>query len=72
MPILLLALGGVASFFTGAYVGTVVDNANQAPQVQINSDSTSVSENKGLSNSDLVKAGGLGVLAWFIYKKFLK
>ena len=38
MPILLLALGGVASFFTGAYVGTVVENANAAPTVQIKSD----------------------------------
>lgn len=72
MPILLLALGGVASFFTGAYVGTVVENANAAPTVQINSDSMSVSENKSLSNSDLLKAGALGVAAWFIYTKFLK
>lgn len=72
MPFLLLAVGGIATFFTGAYVGTVVDNANHAPQVAINSDSMSVSENKGLSNSDLLKAGGLGVLAYFIYRKFLK
>ena len=72
MPIILWGLGAIATFFTGAYVGTVVDNANQAPQVQIQSAETSVTENKGLSNSDLWKAGVLGVAAWIIYQKFLK
>ena len=72
MPILLWGVGALATFFTGAYVGTVVDNANQAPQVQISTDSANITENKSLSNSDFVKAGALGVVAWLIYKKFFK
>ena len=72
MPIVLWGLGAIATFFSGAYVGTVIDNANQAPQVQITSDTTKLKENKGLSNQDLLKAGALGVIAWFIYKKFMK
>lgn len=72
MPILVWGLSAIATFFTGAYVGTVVDNANQAPQVSIKSDKTDVSGNTSLSNSDFIKAGALGLIAWFIYKKFLK
>ena len=65
-----LILGLTASFFGGAYVGTVVENATAAPQVAVQE--ASITENKSLSNKDLVIAGGLGIAAWFIYKKWLK
>ena len=63
-------LGGVATFFTGAYVGTVVENATDSPNVQIQQ--ATVTENKPLSRKDFLMAGALGVGAYFIYRKFFK
>lgn len=66
-------IGGIATFFTGAYVGTVVDNATESEKVVINTDSTSVSKQaKPLSTKDFLIAGALGVGAYIIYRKFLK
>ena len=63
-------LGFAASFFGGAYVGTVVENATEAPKVEIQN--ATVAENKPLSRKDLLLAGALGVGAYWIYRKFLK
>lgn len=68
--VLPLILGIGAAFFGGAYVGTVVENATAAPSVSIK-DAT-VQETKPLSRADLLKAGVLGIGAYFIYKKLLK
>lgn len=65
--VLPLILGGIATFFTGAYVGTVVENATDSPSVQIQQ--ATVSENKSLDKKDFLIAGALGVAAYFIYKK---
>lgn len=63
-------LGATASFFGGAYVGTVIENATAAPDVEIQQ--ATVTENKPLSRRDLLMAGALGVGAYWIYRKFLK
>lgn len=68
--ILTLSLGALATFFGGAYIGTVIENATDSPNVAIQN--ATVSENKPLSNKDLLIAGALGVGAYFIYRKFLK
>ena len=68
--ILAITLGAIASFFGGAYVGTVVSNATEAPDVAIQS--ANVQENKPLDRSDYIKAGLLGIGAYIIYRKFLK
>lgn len=63
-------LGAAASFFGGAYVGTVIDNATESPKVAIQN--ATVQENKPLSRRDFLMAGALGVGAYFIYRKFFK
>ena len=68
--ILAVTLGALASFFGGAYVGTVVSNATEAPDVAIQS--ATVKENKPLESSDYWKAGLIGVGAYIIYRKFFK
>lgn len=72
MPIILGIVGAIGAFFTGAYIGTVVDNANAAPSVQINTENAAIDEKKKLTNKDLMIAGALGVGAWYVYKKYLK
>lgn len=68
MPILIPVLAAVASFFGGAYVGTVVENATESPVVAIQS-ATVTEKNKSLSTKNIAIAGGLGLLAWLVYKK---
>ena len=69
---LALILGGIATFATGAWVGSVVDDATEKP-VQITAQTASVDNGiMGLSKSDIIKYGALGVLAFVIYKKYLK
>ena len=68
--ILTLTLGALATFFGGAYIGTVVENATDSPQVAIQS--ATVKENKPLDSSDFWKAGLIGVGAYLIYLKFFK
>lgn len=63
-------LGAAASFFGGAYVGTVIENATASPNVEIQQ--ATVTENKPLSRRDFLMAGALGVGAYWIYRKFLK
>lgn len=70
MAIFIPILAGVASFFGGAYIGTVVENATDSPEVVIQS--ATVSENKALDKKDFLIAGALGVAAYFIYKKLWK
>ena len=64
-----LILGGIATFFTGAYVGTVVENATDSPSVQIQQANVSDGKNKSLDKKDFIIAGALGVAAYIIYKK---
>lgn len=68
--ILATVLGVTAAFFGGAYVGTVIENATDSPNIQIQQ--ATISENKPLSTRDMLLAGALGVGAYFIYKKVLK
>ena len=63
-------LGGIASFFGGAYIGTVVENATESPKIEIQQ--ATVAKNKPLSRKDFLMAGALGVGAYFIYRKFFK
>ena len=70
IPLIPVIIGAVGTFFTGAYVGTVVENATDSPSVQIQN--ATVAENKPLSRKDLLIAGALGVGAYFIYRKFFK
>lgn len=68
----LLAL---ASLTTGAYIGSVVDDKLDTP-VQINTQTATVSNSDSgifnLSKSDLIKYGLLGLLAFYIYRKYLR
>ena len=69
---LALILGGIATFATGAWVGSVVDDATEKP-VQINAQSASVDNGIfSLSKTDMIKYGALGLVAFLIYKKYLK
>ena len=69
LPLIPVIIGAVGTFFTGAYVGTVVENATDSPEVVIQSATVSDGKNKSLSTRDFLIAGGLGVAAYFIYKK---
>ena len=70
---LALILGGIATFATGAWVGSVVDDATEKTPVQITTQSASVDNGVfSLSKSDLIKYGALGLVAFLIYKKYLK
>lgn len=69
---LTLILGGLATFATGAWVGSVVDDATEKP-VQINTQTATVDNGVfSLSKADLIKYGALGLVAFVIYKKYLK
>ena len=70
LPLIPVIIGGIATFFGGAYVGTVVENATDSPAVQIQS--ATVAENKPLSKKDFLIAGALGVGAYLIYRRFFK
>lgn len=64
-----LILGLAGSFFGGAYLGTVINNATASPDIVINAGDNM--ENK-LDNKDLILAGCLGITGWYVYKRFLK
>ena len=68
MPILIPVLAGVASFFGGAYIGSTVNDAVEAPAVNIQQ--AEVAANN--KNKDLLLFGLLGLGAFFIWRKFLK
>ena len=70
---LALLLGGVATFATGAWIGSVVDDATEKTPVQIITQSANVDNGTfSLNKSDLIKYGALGLVAFYIYKKYLK
>ena len=70
--VLPLILGGIATFASGAWIGSVVDDATEKP-VQITAQTATV-DNGGfsLSRKDLLLYGALGVGAYFIYRKYFK
>lgn len=67
-----LLLGLTATALGGAYIGTVVANATEAPNTVIQADKVQANTISSMSNSDLVKYGLMGVGAYFIYKKVIK
>lgn len=69
--ILAVTLGAIASFFGGAYVGTVVSNATEAPDVAIQSANVQT-ENKPLSTRDYLLYGAAGIGAYMIYRKYFR
>ncbi len=69
---LTLILGGVAAALGGAYVGTVVANATEAPNTVIKAEEVKANSITSLSGSDWIKAAALGGVAFVIYKKFIK
>lgn len=71
MPFLIPLLSGVASFFGGAYVGKVVNDATASPVVSIGSAEVT-SNNNNNDNKKIIMYGLCGLLAYFLYKKFLK
>ena len=68
--VLPLILAGVATFASGAWIGSVVDDATEQPSVTIQQ--ATVTENKPISRKELLLYGALGVGAFIIYKKFFK
>lgn len=64
-------LMATSCFFGGAYIGTVIDNANESEKVTIVTPNATVG-NKALDSGDFWKAGALGLVAFYIYKKFLR
>ncbi len=67
-----VVLGVVGAFFGGAYIGTVINNATDNPDVIINAENGVITQNKQLDNQDLVIAGVLGIAGWYVWKKYLK
>ena len=68
--VLPLILAGVATFASGAWIGSIVDNATDQPIVTIQQ--ATVSEEKHLTRKQMLLYGALGVGAYLIYRKFLK
>lgn len=68
--VLPLILGGLATFTTGAWVGSVVDDATEQPSVTIQQ--ATVEEKKPLSRNYILLYGALGVGAYMIYRKFFR
>lgn len=69
---ILAILGATAAFFGGAYIGTVIDNATDSPEVVIQQATLDEVKNKSLTQKDFLLAGALGVGAYFIYKRYFK
>lgn len=67
-----VVFGVVGAFFGGAYIGTVINNATDNPDVIINAENGVITQNKQLDNQDLVIAGVLGIAGWYVWKKYLK
>ena len=67
-----MILGALACTLGGAYVGTVVANATEAPNTVIQADTVKANSISSMSNSDLIKAGLMGLGAYVIYKKVIK
>ena len=65
-------LGIAAAFFGGAYTASVINNATEQPDVVIQTENVTQTQNKQLTNQDLVIAGMLGIAGWWIWKNYLK
>lgn len=68
MPVLIPILAGVASFFGGAYIGATVNDAVEAPAVNIQQAEVAANNR----NKDLLIFGLLGLGAFFVWRRFLK
>lgn len=68
--VLPLILAGVATFASGAWIGSVVDNATKQPSVTIQQ--ATVSDEKPLTRKQILLYGSLGVGAYLIYRKFFR
>lgn len=68
--VLPLILAGVATFASGAWIGSVVDDATEQPSVTIQQ--ATVSDEKPLTRKQLLLYGALGVGAYLIYRKYFR
>ena len=67
MPFLIPLLAGVSSFFAGAYIGNVVDEANKAPSIVI--EDASVSAEKDATKK-LVFYGIAGLAIYYVWRRW--
>ena len=68
--VLPLILAGIATFASGAWIGSIVDDATEQPSVTIHQ--ATVSDEKPLTRKEMLLYGALGVGAYLIYRKFLR
>ena len=68
--VLPLILAGVATFASGAWIGSIVDNATEQPSVTIQQ--ATVSDEKPLTRKQMLLYGALGVGAYVIYRKYFR
>ena len=68
--VLPLILAGIATFASGAWIGSVVDVATEQPSVTIQQ--ATVSDEKPLTRKEMLLYGALGVGAYLIYRKYLR
>ena len=68
--VLPLILAGVATFASGAWIGSIVDDATEQPSVTIQQ--ATVSDEKPLTRKQLLLYGALGVGAYMIYRKYFR
>ena len=68
--VLPLILAGVATFASGAWIGSIVDDATEQPSVTIQQ--ATVTEEKPLTRKHLHLYGALGVGAYLFYRKYLR
>ena len=62
----------ISSALGGAYIGTVIANATEAPSTVIKSDEVNSFGSSTVSTNDKVKYAILGAAAFLVYKKYLK
>lgn len=68
--VLPLILAGVATFASGAWIGSIVDDATEQPSVTIQQ--ATVSDEKPLTRKQMLLYGALGVGAYLIYRKYFR
>lgn len=68
--VLPLILAGVATFASGAWIGSIVDDATEQPSVTIQQ--ATVSDEKPLTRKQMLLYGALGVGAYMIYRKYFR
>ena len=62
----------ISSALGGAYIGTVVANATEAPSTVIQSDKVNSFGSSTVSTNDKIKYAILGAAAFLVYKRYLK